>query len=75
MKRFEYETTSPRIASRRVTRAITLLNRASRTLESASRSTADRYNRNHLFALASGLRELCLPLYRTASRLEKGGEL
>ena len=64
--------TSPRVASRRVTKALTLLHRASLQLECASQSAPDRYNRDHLFNLSVGLREICLPLYRAASRLEKG---
>jgi hypothetical protein len=64
--------TSSRTASRRLSRALTLLHRASRQLECASQSVPDRYNRDHLFNLSIGLREICLPLYRAASRLEKG---
>ncbi len=63
---------SSRTASRRLTRALTLLHRASRQLESASQSVPDRYNKAHLFNLSVGLREICIPLYRAASRLERG---
>lgn len=67
-------TASNRIASRRLVRAITLLNRAGRQLSTASQSAQDRYNRDRLHALAVGLRELTLPLGTIASRLEKGGD-
>jgi len=63
-----------RRASRQLGRALTLLHRASRQLEAASHSAPDRYNRDHLFNLSVGLREICTPLYRAASRLEKDGD-
>jgi len=69
----KYAPVSNRIASRRLTRAVTLLHRAGRQLDGASRVTPDRYNRDRLHNLATGLRELGLPLTRIASRLEKGG--
>jgi hypothetical protein len=61
------------IASRRLTRAVTLLTRVSEHLEDASRLTQDRYNSNRLRYLATGLRDL--PLTRLASGLEKDGAL
>ena len=67
--------TSKRHTSRRLTRAVTLLHRAGRQLDTASQTAPDRYNRDRLHTLAIGLRELSLPLSRIASRLEKGGEL
>lgn len=69
------ERSSNRFASRRLTRAVTLLHRAGRQLDTASQTAPDRYNRDLLHNLALGLRELSLPLSRIASRLEKGGEL
>jgi len=67
------ERNSKRIASRRLTRAVTLLTRAGRQLYCASQAAPDRFNREKLHFLADGLRELSLPLSRIASRLEKGG--
>lgn len=64
-----------RTASRRVSRAVTLLSSAGRQLDAASRLAADRYNSDRLHVLATGLREFCIPLGRIASRLEKGGGL
>ena len=61
---------SNRIASRRLTRAITLLYRAGRQLDDASRVAPDRYNSDRLRSLATGLRDLSLPLSRIASRLQ-----
>jgi hypothetical protein len=66
------DTTSNHIASRRLTRAVTLLIRAGRQLESASQAAPDRFHRKRLHFFADGLRELSLPLSRIASRLEKG---
>ena len=67
--------TSCRIASRRLSRAVTVITRAGRQLEQASRIAPDRYNADRLHFLATGLRDLSLPLTRIASRLQKGGEL
>lgn len=69
------ERNSSRTSSRRVIRAVTLLYRAGRQLDTASQTAPDRYNRDRLHDLASGLRSLSLPLSRIASRLENGGEL
>lgn len=66
---------SYRFASRRLSRAITLLATAGQQLDTASRLAPDKYNADRLHFLAAGLREFCLPLSRIASRLEKGGEL
>jgi len=66
---------STRIASRRLTRAVTLLTRAGRQLDAASRSVPDSYNADRLRYFATGLRDLSLPLSRAASRLEKAGDL
>jgi hypothetical protein len=68
------DTPSNRIASRRLTRAVSLLTRAGRQLYCASQSVPDRFHRDRLHFFAKGLRELSLPLARIASRLEKGGE-
>ena len=61
-----------RVASRRLLRAVTLLFRAGKQLDAASRTAPDRYNADRLKCLASGLREVTLPLHRIASRFEKG---
>lgn len=73
--RKQLHSSSPRIASRRLTRAITLLTRAGRQLDTASRLAPDKYNADRLRFLAIGIRDLSLPLSRIASRLEKGGAL
>ncbi len=73
--RADYHPESHRIASRRVTRAVSLLARAGRQLDSAGRLAPDQYQRDRLKVVASGLRDLSLPLSRIASRLEKGREL
>lgn len=67
--------TSNRVASRRLMRALILLNRAGRQLDFASQATPDRFHRDRLHSFAEGLRELSIPLSRLASRFEKGGEL
>jgi hypothetical protein len=72
--RADYHRQSHRIASRRLTRAITLLTRAGRQLDYASRLAPDPYNADRLRVLATGLRDLSLPLSHIASRLEKGGD-
>jgi hypothetical protein len=68
------DTTSNRVASRRLSKAVTLLFRAGKQLEAASRTAPDKYHADHLRFIATGLRGVTLPLYRIASRLEKGGE-
>ena len=73
MNKANYPLHSTRIASRRLTRAITLLSRAGKQLDSASQTVPDRYQMDRLRFLATGLRDLSLPLSRIASRLEKGG--
>jgi hypothetical protein len=70
-----FNPTSPRIASRQITRVVTLLACAGRQLDHASRVAPDKYNSDRLRFLATGLRDLSLPLTRIASQLEKGGEL
>ena len=62
-----------RLASRGVSKAVTLLFRAGKELEAASRNAPDRYNADRLKFLALGVREVTLPLHRLASHLEKGG--
>jgi hypothetical protein len=74
VNRADYQSHSRRIASHRLTRAITLLTRAGRQLENASRLAPDKYNSDRLRFLATGLRDFSLPLSRIAGRLEKGGE-
>ena len=66
---------SSRVASRRVGRALTLLSRASRQLDSASHSAPDQYHQQRLHGLVVGLRDLCLPLSKIASHLERGDYL
>lgn len=70
----KYAPTSPRLASRRLARAITLLHRAGRQLDTASQSAPDHYHRDRLHCLVLGLREIALPLSRIATHLEKGGQ-
>lgn len=65
-------TYSHRIASSRVARAIILLSRAGEQLRAASQTTPDRYSCNRLRVLATGLRELSIPLLKIASCFEKG---
>src|SRR2546421_6537564 len=67
------ESTSPRIASRRLTRAVKLLVRAGRQLESASLAAPDKYNQDRLKLIASGLRAISIPLCKIASHLERRG--
>ena len=70
----KYPSRSSCFASRRLGRAITLLNRAGRQLDGASQAAPDRFNRDHLYSLATGLREFTLPLSRLASHLQRGGQ-
>lgn len=70
----QLNSTSHRIASRRLHRALILLHRASRYIEAASQS-ADRHHKDELLEFALGLREICIPLFRVAARLEKGGKV
>lgn len=65
----EYSPKSNRIASRRLERALTLLSRAGRQFEAASEAAINKYDRDHFLSLALGVRELCVPIFRTASRL------
>jgi len=57
---------SSRLASRRLERAITLLNR--RQLDGASHASPDRFYRDRLCSLATELREFTLPLSRGSPR-------
>jgi hypothetical protein len=65
-------TSSRRIASRHVAKAIILCCRAGEQLQAASQTTPDKYSCDRLRFLATGLRELALPLSRIASCFEKG---
>ncbi len=65
-------TSSHRIASRHVARAIILCCRAGKQLQAASQTTPDKYSCDRLRFLATGLRELTLPLSKIASCFEKG---
>ena len=69
-----FNSNSPRAASRRLARAVTLLNLAGRQLDRASHTAPDRFHRDRLRFFATGLRDLSLPLSRIASRMEKGGD-
>jgi len=64
---------SSRVASRRLSKAVTLLFRAGKQLDAASRTAPDKYNADRLRFFATGVREVTLPLHRIASRLEKAG--
>lgn len=64
---------SRRIASRRVLRAVTLLNRAGRQLDSASKAAPDRHNRERLLFFVTGFRDLANTFSKIASQLERGG--
>ncbi len=75
LKQLDYQPLSYRNASRRLTKAVTLLYRAGKQLDEASRTAPDTYNANRLRFIATGVREVSLPLSKIASRLEKGGEL
>jgi hypothetical protein len=66
-------TQSYQTASRRLTRAVTLLFRAGKQLDEASRQAPDTYHADRLHFFATGLRDMSLPLARIASQLEKGG--
>lgn len=74
MNQLHYEPPNNRAASRRLAKAVTLLLRAGKQLDAASRTAPDKYNADRLRFFATGLRDVSLPLYRIASRLEKGGE-
>jgi hypothetical protein len=65
---------SHRLASRQLTRTVTLLIRAGRQLDNATRLAPDKYNADRLRFFATGLRDITLPLTRIVSRLEKAGQ-
>jgi hypothetical protein len=67
--------TSPRIASRRLRRAVTLLFRAGKQLDAASITSPDRYGAERLRFFATGVRDVALPLSKIASCLERGRDL
>jgi len=73
VKHTDYPLPSHRLASRRLTRAVTLVVRAGRQLDSASDAAPDRYNRDRLRLLATGLRSLSIPMSKIATHLERGG--
>lgn len=73
MKRLD--PSSNRIASRRLERALAFLNRAGQQFDAASHAAINQQDRDHFRSLASGIRELYIPLCKTASRLERGGTL
>jgi hypothetical protein len=68
----DYVAPSPRIASRRLHRVVTLLVQAGQSLDDASRH-ADKHNPDRLYTLGRGLRDLFAPLSRLATQVEKGG--
>lgn len=59
-------------ASHKVSQAVVLLSRAGKQLDAACETAPDRYNADRLRSLASGLREVTVPLVKIASRLQKG---
>jgi hypothetical protein len=65
---------SNRIASRRLCKAVTLLFRAGKQLDAASRTAPDKFNADRLRFFATGLRDVTIPLHRIASQLQKGGD-
>jgi hypothetical protein len=71
--RAQLHPTSHRIASRRVLRAVTLLTRAGRQLDSPSKAAPDRYNRERLRFFVAGFRDLANSFSLIASQLERGG--
>ena len=75
VKHTQYEAASTRIASRRLTRAVTLLFRAGKQLDAASRIAPDRYDADRLRFFATGVRDVTLPLSKIASCLERGRDL
>jgi hypothetical protein len=72
VNRADYQSHSPRLASRRVQRCIALLKCASTELYRASGAANDTHSRNRLKCLASSLRNLAVPMSRIASHLERG---
>ena len=74
LKPIELDNSSTRFASRRLSKAVTLLHSAGRQLDAASRAAPDKYHPDRLRFFATGLRDVTLPLYRIASRLEKAGK-
>lgn len=68
-----FNRTSPRLATRRIHRAVTLLFRAGRQLDAAGCAMPDPYHSDRLRHLAVGLRDFSLPLSRLAARLDNGG--
>jgi len=72
LRQSELHATSHRIASRRVARAIILLSRAGEQLQAASQTTPDRYSCDRLRFLATGIRELSIPLSKIATCFEEG---
>lgn len=74
MKPTALDNNSARFATRRLSKAVTLLFRAGKQLEAASRAAPDKYSADRLRFFATGLRDVTLPLHQIASRLEKGGE-
>jgi hypothetical protein len=72
MNQDKLELNSHRISSRRLARALVFLHRAERQMAGASQAAPDRYHQNHLHCIATGLRDLSIPLMRIVSRLERG---
>jgi hypothetical protein len=70
-----FRTSSHRIASRHIAKAVILLSRAGQQLQAASQTTADKYSCDRLRFFATGVRDVALPLSRIASCLERGRDL
>lgn len=68
-------TSSRRIASRHVAKAVILLSRAGQQLQAASQTIADNYSCDRLRFFATGVRDVALPLSKIASCLERGYDL
>jgi hypothetical protein len=64
---------SARVSSRRLGRALTLLNDASKQLSAATNAAPDRHHQNQLRRILVDLRELSWPIAGLASKLARGG--
>jgi hypothetical protein len=73
MRAIELDNRSRRFATRHFSKAVTLLLRAGKQLDAASRTAPDKYHTERLQFLAAGLRDVTLPLSKIASCLQKGG--
>jgi hypothetical protein len=67
-----YPSESFRLASRRLTRALTLLSLACGQLRQACNAAPDKHNRERLLLFASELQRVSNPISRLARRLQGG---